>query len=76
MGNSKAGPIPRDIAFRLCQEYRLEYGVKLFTQCWGCVRFSGGDPEKMCFSNAIGLRGCRFVNERFDEEEATPEIQG
>ena len=58
--------IPRGVAFQLCEEIRKEKGVKLFSQCWGCVKFSKNDPEKMCF-NATDNRGCKWVNERYDK---------
>jgi len=39
--------IPSDVAIRVCSEIRSEKGVKLFSQCWGCVRFSKGDGENV-----------------------------
>jgi hypothetical protein len=62
--NSQA--IPKDIAFQLCEEIRKEKGVKIFSQCWGCVKFSKKDPAKMCF-NGPDCRGCRLVNDRYDK---------
>jgi hypothetical protein len=58
--------ISGDLAFRLCSELRKEKGVRLFSQCWGCLRFSKGDPGKMCFSSGRGNRGCRLVNKRYE----------
>jgi len=58
--------IPRDVAFQLCEEIRKEKGVKLFSQCWGCVKFSKNDPDKMCFSGP-DYRGCKWVNDRYDK---------
>jgi hypothetical protein len=59
--------IPEDVALQLCSEIRNEKKVKLFTQCWGCVKFSKGDPAKMCFSSQPGNRDCSIVNKRYDE---------
>ena len=58
--------IPRDVAFQLCEEIRKERGVRLFSQCWGCVKFSKNDPAKMCF-NGTDNRGCRWVNEQYEK---------
>ena len=58
--------IPSGAAIRLCSEIRSEKGVKLFSQCWGCVKFSKGNPAKMCFSGKSGNRGCGLVNKRYD----------
>ena len=70
MTDNSGEAIPRDIAFGLCSEVRKEKGVKLFTQCWGCVRFSKGDPAKMCFSSNPDNRGCKQVNERYDSQKS------
>jgi hypothetical protein len=59
--------IPRDVAFQLCEEIRKEKGVKLFSQCWGCVKFSKNDPAKMCFYGPPDNRGCKLVNTRYDQ---------
>jgi hypothetical protein len=59
--------IPLDVAMRLCEEVQEEKGVRLFSQCWGCLKFSKGDPAKRCFVNGLDNRGCRFVNARYDE---------
>ena len=50
-------PIQREEAIRLCTEIRAVKARRLFTQCWGCVRFSRGDPAKMCFANAPATGG-------------------
>ena len=63
MGN----PIPFETAKELCQEYRDTHGVEKFTQCWGCLKYSRQDPEKMCFHNGEDNRGCPMVNHLFDE---------
>jgi hypothetical protein len=58
--------IPKDMAFQLCEEIRKEKAGKRFTQCWGCVKFSKGDPAKMCLSSRPDYRGCKLVNECYD----------
>ena len=64
--------IPKQIALRLCAEIREMNRRKHFSvaamQCWGCMRFSKGDPEKMCLSNAPGNRGCKLINTRYDRQ--------
>lgn len=59
--------IPKDVAFQICEEIRKEKADKWFTQCWGCVRFSKGDPNKMCLNSSPGYRGRNLVNERYDQ---------
>jgi hypothetical protein len=66
-------------ALRLCAEIREQNRCKRFSaaamQCWGCVTFSKGDPDKMCLSNKPGNRGCNLVNTRYErhrKEEAIP----
>jgi hypothetical protein len=51
MNGDSGEAIPKDVALQLCSEIRNAKKVKLFTQCWGCVKFSKGDPAKMCFSS-------------------------
>jgi hypothetical protein len=60
--------IPLDKAFELCKAYR-EKGVRLFSQCWGCVRYSKEVPEKMCFYKPPTNDGCKFVNRLFESSE-------
>ena len=67
MKNQSGAAIPFDVATKLCSDYRTEKGVKMFSQCWGCVRFSKGDPTKMCFYNNADNRGCGKVNEKYDK---------
>ncbi|MGA1873187.1 MAG: hypothetical protein ACMUHY_05900 [Thermoplasmatota archaeon] len=50
----------------LCRRYREKHKLRLFSQCWGCVKFSKGDPKKMCFYNGADNRGCSKVNSLFD----------
>ena len=59
-------PIPTNIAFDLCKNIRNEKGVRLFSQCWGCIKFSKNDPTKMCFSSSPDNRGCSLVSKRYD----------
>ena len=62
--------IPKDVAFRLCEEIREENRGRWYSparwQCWGCTKFTKGDPDKMCFNNQEGYRGCNLVNKRYD----------
>lgn len=58
--------IPLDKAFELCRAHRDMKGVRLFSQCWGCVKYSKEDPEKMCFYNPPIHDGCKFVNKLFE----------
>jgi len=62
---AKSNPIPTDKAIELCREYRDSHKVRLFSQCWGCIKFSK-EPNKMCFYKPPENRGCRYINELFD----------
>ena len=68
---SKPTPIPREIALRLCKEICEENARKkikfLGLQCWGCLKFGKGDPEKMCLSNGADYNGCQMINKRYAE---------
>jgi len=69
MGESYSmNTILKDVALRLCREIREENRAKWYRWtawwCWGCETFCQGDPEKMCFSNHPGYRGCAQVNAR------------
>jgi len=59
-------PISIQDAYKLCKKYRSEHKVRLFSQCWGCVKYSKEEPTKMCFYNPPNNRGCRFVNQLLD----------
>ncbi len=59
--------IPLEKAFELCKAHRAEKGVKMFSQCWGCIRFSKDVPEKMCFYKPPNNDGCKIVNRLFEE---------
>jgi len=54
-------------ALKRCEKYRQKNRVKLFSQCWGCLKFSRNKPEKMCFFNPPKNDGCRFVNTFLEE---------
>ena len=56
---------PFEEAIELCRKYREKQKVRVFSQCWGCVRFSKGNPEKMCFYKPPNNNGCKFVNEQY-----------
>lgn len=58
--------IPRETAIRLCNEIREKKERRLFSQCWGCVKFSKGSFDKMCAAGKPDNRGCSLVNARFD----------
>ncbi len=62
--------IPKEKALQLCTEIRQENLRKWYTasgmMCRGCVKFSKGDPSKMCFSSQPDNRGCYQVNARYD----------
>jgi uncharacterized protein (DUF779 family) len=66
MKTGSGKPIPKEEAMKLCSEIRNEKGVKLFSQCWGCLKFSKGDPAKMCYSSKPDNRGCGLVNKQYD----------
>ncbi|MFC1900413.1 hypothetical protein ACFLYN_02355 [Chloroflexota bacterium] len=62
--------IPADVALGMCREIRDENRGRWYSfygmWCWGCYTFSGRNPEKMCFSNSPGNRGCSQVNKKYD----------
>ncbi|PKO22729.1 MAG: hypothetical protein CVU38_07820 [Chloroflexi bacterium HGW-Chloroflexi-1] len=61
--------VPRDIALKLCADIRQEGRRKWFSvaagQCWGCAKFSKGDPAKMCG----GVVSCNLVLARYTERK-------
>ncbi len=61
--------IPLEKAVELCREHRDKHKVRLFGQCWVCLRFSKEEPSKMCFHNPPENRGCKFVNKLFGESK-------
>ena len=64
--------IPKDVALQLCAEIRQNYQRRWYTaarwQCWGCMRFSKGDPAKMCVASRPDHRGCNLVNARYGRQ--------
>jgi hypothetical protein len=68
--NPSRDEIPFEKAYQLCHEInRGAKGLQLFfinAQCWGCLTFSKGDVEKMCFRNSPGNRGCLLINAKYD----------
>lgn len=56
-------PISLEVAIKLCKKYRDEHKVRLFSQCWGCLKFSKEESTKMCFYNPPDNHGCKFVNQ-------------
>ena len=68
--NKSIDEIPFEKAYQLCNEINKgAKGLRLFflnAQCWGCVTFSKGDVEKMCFRNSPGNRGCIMINAKYD----------
>lgn len=53
--------VPQPLASQLCRQAQDNQIIKVFTQCWGCVRFSKGDPAKMCG----GIVACNLVLARY-----------
>jgi hypothetical protein len=53
-------------AFELCKTHRERNGIRLFSQCWGCVKYSNEDPEKMCFYKPPTNDACKFVNRLYE----------
>jgi len=50
--------IPKAIALQLCAWIRKENRCKWYRfahlQCWGCMSFTKGNPDKMCLSSQEG----------------------
>ncbi len=63
-------PIPEEIALGLCSAIRQQYQGKWWTlagmQCAFCLKFSSGDPAKMCVGSRPDFRGCNLVTARYD----------
>jgi hypothetical protein len=57
--------LPFDEAMRLCKEVQANQPIKIFTQCWGCVKASKGDPVKMCG----GVVACNLVLKRYHQQQ-------
>ena len=69
---SSKGSIPGEEAIRICERMMKNSQGKVFSlsrwQCWGCITFTKGDPDKMCFSGSEGNRGCSLINSAFDDK--------
>ena len=67
--------IPKDSALQLCAEILEKNRGKWYTlaglQCWGCLKFSRGDPTKMCVSAKPDYTGCNLVNARYKQKFGT-----
>jgi hypothetical protein len=61
--------ISLDQAIDLCRQYLEKHEARLFTQCWGCLKFSYRVPQKMCFYKPPYNNGCRFVNELYKKQK-------
>ncbi len=58
-------------AYELCRLHREKNGVRVFSQCWGCVRYSKDVPEKMCFYKPPNNDACRHVNKMYEQTAKT-----
>lgn len=62
-------PLSRELALALCAEVQRENRRRRFSfaaaQCWGCIRFTRGNPDEMKMSDRPGYRGCRLINVRY-----------
>ena len=71
--------IPREVALQLCAEIREENRGKWYSfarlQCWGCMTYGKGDPEKMCLFNQEGHGGCNLINKRYAQRSKFKEGQ-
>lgn len=60
-------------AKKICRQIREENKKKYFSfakmQCWGCVRFSHGDEDKMCYASKPDGAGCNLVNTKAKKTE-------
>lgn len=67
-------PLSQAEAEQLCAEVRTANKGRWFSaarwQCWGCMRFTGGDPAKRCMGSQPGWRGCQLINDRQARREA------
>jgi hypothetical protein len=64
--------IPRETALQLCAEIRQENRGKWYgfahLQCCGCLTFTKGNPDQMCFNSQEGNRGCNLINKRYAQQ--------
>lgn len=65
--------IPLETARSLCAAIQAANRHKWYTaggmMCRGCLRFSRGDPTRMCYASRSDNRGCYQINARFDGAE-------
>jgi hypothetical protein len=67
--------IPFNVAVDLCKRYREEHKVLVFSQCFGCVRFSKGNHKKMCFFKPPQVKMAnKFVNQLFEEAKKASKL--
>ncbi len=68
--NSSIASIPQETALGLCAEIRQQYRGKWWTlagmQCTFCLKFSSGDPAKMCVGSRPDFRGCNLVTASYE----------
>jgi len=55
-------------AYKLCQVHREKHKPRLFSQCWGCVKYSKENPERMCLYKPPTNDGCQFVNRLYERQ--------
>jgi hypothetical protein len=65
---NSGGVIPENVALKICKKIRHEKPVRLFSQCWGCIKYSKEHAQKMCFYDPPKNRGCNKINKRYDEQ--------
>lgn len=62
--------MPKETALQLCAEIREENRGKWYRfahlQCWGCMTYAKGNPDKMCLGSPDG---CNLINKRYGERE-------
>jgi hypothetical protein len=59
--------VPQAEAEQICRNFRERrrwYNLALW-QCWGCVKFSHGDPHKMCGE----IVGCNLVVKAYRKQQ-------
>jgi hypothetical protein len=69
MRRNMSDPIPMEDALKICKDIQNKRKARLFSQCWGCLKFSKNDTTKMCFYDPPENRGCKFVNQYYDGSE-------
>ena len=64
--------IHREAALQLCAEIRKENRGKWYRfarlQCWGCMTYAKGNPDKMCLRSPEGYSGCNLINKRYVQQ--------